>query len=142
MNAAEKARSGQEQQTEKPRSKAWYVVLVLVALANAYVWIAQPVWLVGNVSQLDTPAEREGVLRFRMYVQAQRIEAFRRENGTLPERLNQTGVPFEGISYQRTGPASWELMGELQDIQLLLRSTDSPTEFLAESRGAAATNGS
>lgn len=136
MNAAEKARTSQEQEKKKPPSKALYLLLVLFAAANAYVWIAQPVWLVGNVSQLDTPVERDGVLRFRMYVQGQRIEAYRRENGVLPDRLEQTGAPFEGMSYQRVGPNSWELMGVLQDTRLLLRSTDSLSDFLASSPGA------
>jgi hypothetical protein len=131
-SAAEKAKARQEQDGDKRRSRIWYIVLVVVALANAYVWTDRPEWLVGNVSQLDTAAEREGVLRFRMYVQGQRIEAYRRETGVLPDGLDLTGAPFEGMRYQRTGPASWELMGELEDVRLLLRSSQSMSDFLAE----------
>lgn len=134
MNAADKARSQQGPRNEKPRSPIWYVILVLATLANAYVWIAKPEWLVGNVSQLDSVAEREGVLRFRMYVQGQKIEGYRREYGVLPDRLDQIGASFDGLRYQRTGAASWELMGELDDVQLLLRSSESLADFLAESQ--------
>lgn len=134
MNAADKARSQQAPRAQKPRSPLLYVILVLAAFANAYVWIAKPEWLVGDASQLDSPSEREGVLRFRMYVQGQRIEAYLRENGVLPDRLEQTGPPFDGMRYQRTSPTSWELMGELDDAQLLLRSSESMTDFLAESQ--------
>jgi len=115
---------------KKDRSPALLVFLILAVLANAYVWIGQPAWIMGERAGISSVEEAEGVLRFRMYVQAQRIQGYVQRHGSLPERLDQTGDPFEGIRYQRTGPDSWELVGELQGARLVLPSSMPIREFL------------
>lgn len=112
------------------RPRLLYVLLVLAVVGNAYFWIGQPAWLTGDGSGVSTVEEAEGLLRFRMYVQAQRIHAFQREHGTPPVRLEETGTPFDGIRYERTGPDSWRLVGELRGAQLLLTSDMAIRDFL------------
>jgi hypothetical protein len=113
----------------RKRSPLLYGALTVLVLGNAYIWIAQPAWITGG-SGITTVEEAEGLLRFRMYVQAQRIQAYQRQHGTLPESLDQTGEPFEGITYRRTGPDSWELEGELQGARLVLPSSMPIQEFV------------
>lgn len=115
---------------EKSRSKVLYAGLAILILANAYIWIAQPESIVGERSGITTVEEAEGLLRFRMFVQAQRLHFFQRQHGDLPETLDQTGEPFEGIRYVRTGPDSWELVGEFRGARLTLPSTMTMEEFL------------
>ncbi len=123
----------QVRRTPSPRgrqSRWWYFALVFTLGANLYVWIGQPDWVVGAPTGPQTAAEEEGILRFRMYVQGQRVEAYWRENGAFPERLEDTGEPLEGMRYQRTGPDSWELLGEMGQAGLILRSSMSMGEFI------------
>jgi len=139
MTAAEKARTQKNGKGPGRRSPILYILLLLAAAGNAYLWIGRPAWLVGDRATAAPPEEQEGVLRFRMYVQAQRIESYRIERGSLPDRLEDTGVPYEGMQYRRTGPASWELMGTLGGASLLLRSSQSINDFLGgtgEAQGA------
>ncbi len=126
------ARERSEAQTTKaPRRKrrpAWlYISLGLLAAANAYLWVGQPDWLTPGSSASPT----ESPLRFRMYAQAQRILMYERTHGSLPETLDETGAPLEGVEYHRTGPDQWELVGEADGVTLTLTSAMSPDEFLA-----------
>jgi hypothetical protein len=123
------------------RKRRWQIALLIALAANVYVWVGRPAWIVGDPPGVQTAAEEEGVLRFRMYVQGQRIETFRREHGELPERLEETGPPLEGMRYQRTGPTSWELLGESGGVQLLLRSSQPMAEFLGSYQEPLGVNG-
>ena len=126
---ATRKQTGSKSQGPRKRSPLLYGALAVLVLANAYVWIAQPAWVTGG-SGITTVEEAEGLLRFRMYVQAQRIQAYQRQHGTLPESLDQTGEPFEGITYRRTGSDSWELVGELHGARLVLPSSMPIQEFV------------
>lgn len=108
----------------------WYVALVLAAIGNVYLWVGQPAWLVGERPGPLTVEREEGILRFQMYVQAQRIEAFRTQFGRLPSTLEETGDPFPGMSYRVTGPSSWELLGVSDRARLVLLSSQPIHEFL------------
>jgi hypothetical protein len=101
----------------------------LVAL-NAFLWIAQPGWLVGEGGRPSTPEARERALRSTMYVQALRIEGYRGETGALPEDLDAVGRSGEGLAYSVTGPDSWELRGETDGREIVLRSSDRRDSFL------------
>jgi hypothetical protein len=120
---------------EKPRGKPrgiLYVVLAILVLANVWIWVAQPTWIFGDRDGISSVEEAEGLLRFRMYVQAQRIGAFERQHDRLPENLAETGEPFEGIRYVRTGDGGWELIGEFREARLTLPSSMPIAEFLQE----------
>ncbi len=108
----------------------WYLALALAAVGNVYLWVGQPAWLVGERAAPMTPEREEGILRFQMYVQAQRIEAFRTQHGRLPQTLEETGEPFPGMSYRVTGPGSWELLGVSDRARLVLLSSQPIEEFL------------
>lgn len=128
---AEKETGSRSAPRRRGRSPLLWGLLLAAVLANVYVWIGQPAWLVGDRSGIRSVEEAEGLLRFRMYVQAQRIHGYEQEHGAPPERLEQTGEPFEGIEYRRTGPDGWELVGEYRGAQLVLPSTMSIEAFLS-----------
>jgi hypothetical protein len=117
---------------QRERSKWWYAALILAITGNLYIWIGRPSWIVGDSVGPPTEEEEDGMLRFRMYLQGQRIETYTRANGTIPARLEDTGVPLEGMRYQQTGPQSWELLGEYGDAVLILRSSQPMAEFLRD----------
>lgn len=126
---------------DRYRSKWWYAALVLAIAGNLYIWIGRPTWIVGDSLEPATALEAEGILRFRMYVQGQRIENYRRQNGVLPARLEETGTPIEGMRYQQTGPESWELLGVSGPVSLILRSSQPMAEFLGEYQAALEADG-
>lgn len=137
---AQLVRSIQEQAEEKefirlapgppPRSPVWYAVLVLLVVLNGWVWIERPAWLVGERPSVQSPEERERALRFHMYVQGQKIEAFRRAEGRLPASIEEAGTPVPGTRYQPSGLRSWEILGEEGTLRLLLRSSQPADDFL------------
>ena len=115
---------------QERRSRVWHVLLVLGVLANAYLWIGQPAWLGLGGSGTPTVEEEEGMLRYRMYVEARRIDAFQREHGEPPESLEALGSSTEGLHYRRTGPDGWELMGEEGRASLVLHSAQPLDDFI------------
>lgn len=117
--------------SRRPSPVHYAVLLILVAL-TVWAWIARPAWLTGGDSGVETVAEAEGLLRFRLFVQGQRIRAYEARTGRLPESLEEAGVEYEGIEYRRTGPDDWELVGTLGDARLVLTSAMPIEEFLAE----------
>jgi hypothetical protein len=114
---------------KQPRGNL-YVILALLIAVNVWIWVAQPTWIMGESGGITTLEVAEGLLRFRMYVQAQRIHALERQHHRLPETLAETGEPVEGIRYVRTGDGEWELIGELRRAHLTLSSTTPMADFL------------
>ncbi len=125
-SAQEKAQGSEARKGRKRTPNLLYGALAILLLANAYLWLIQPGWL----SFTDDGPSVEDTLRFQMYVQAQRIQAYERTEGTLPDDLEDTGTPFEGLEYRVTGPASWELEGEANGVQLTLTSATPLEAFM------------
>lgn len=113
-----------------PRSRIWYLALALAVVLNLWIWIDRPPWLVGATPAPVPEAQREQALRFQMYLQGQRVEAFRIDNGDLPGSLEEAGPPVPGIRYQRSGLRSWEILGESESLRLILRGSQEMDEFL------------
>jgi hypothetical protein len=69
--------------------------VVLLALAG---W---NVWDVTREPEVFTPAEEETGLRAEIYLAVEQIEAFRRQNGSLPVDLARLGLDTPELSYVR-----------------------------------------
>jgi hypothetical protein len=109
-----------------------YVSLGIATLAFFYIFFASPPWL--DPQPIEPPsAEAEGAaLRFTMYIQAQKIEMYRQENGRLPETLEEAGPTKPGISYVRRGTEGYELIGESDQAIIQYSSNQSLQEFLGD----------
>lgn len=109
-------------------------VFLIALVATAYVWLAAPAWATIDRPEPPTPAHREASLRLAIYLQAQRIEMYRTENGHLPETLDETGPPLPGIRYTRTPRGTYHLDGRNDTLALFYSSSSltSLSEFLAE----------
>lgn len=127
----EVARSGRAPlRSKKGVSPVWYAVLLLAIVGNAYLWLARPAWVFGGSEAGAGTVDVEGRLRYQVYMQAARIEAYRRAQGQLPGTQDELGGVPEGIRYVRTGPESWELTGESGDVRVTYRSSDAMEDFL------------
>lgn len=111
-------------------SPVWYALILLAIVGNAYLWLARPAWVSGGSEVGAGTVDEEGRLRYQVYVQAARIEAYRRAQGQLPGTQDELGGVPEGIRYERTGPESWELTGASGDLRVTFRSSDEMEGFL------------
>ena len=106
--------------------------LFVVAGLNAYVWFGAPAWLHPAPPPPIPMEQLDSSLRLTMYVQSQRIEAFRIENGRLPTTLEEAGSPLAGMEYTILSDTIYEIQGVGDDIQLTLQSTDSMALFMGD----------
>ena len=116
--------------------------IVLAALAipclllGVYTFIARPEWVFGPNPARLAPDQREGHLRFAMFLLAQRLHAYREANGgQLPAALADVGEEWPGIEYRNVDGSMFELRGKDPSTPLLVyRSYDDPTTFAGGSR--------
>lgn len=73
---------------------------VALAFAGVLVW---NVFAFMGEPPPPAPAQEETVLSANLFIAAQSIEAFRRENGRLPSDLKEVGLPTESFRYRITG---------------------------------------
>lgn len=107
------------------RMPYWPVAALLVI--TAWLWIFPPAFL-----RLDPPPpqpveQEEAALRFTVYIQAQRIKAFRQANGRLPRTLEEAGEPLPGMRYTVLQPGLYQLTASTDRMTLTYRS-DLPLE--------------
>ncbi|MBW3533690.1 MAG: hypothetical protein KY453_00515 [Gemmatimonadetes bacterium] len=119
---------------QKPRRRvpaAATLGIVALISAAAWLWMLPPDWVQPNLPP-PVPAEfHEAGLRLGMYLQAQQIEAFRRQRGRLPDVLQETGEPVPGMYYRRLNAREYRLHGVTPRLALTYVSTDSLTIFLS-----------
>jgi len=92
------------------RNRAWYFLGALPLLLGLTIW---NVVRISRVPDVFTPAERESVIRFEMYLVAQGIEAYRDSTGRWPSDLRAVGMADTGLLY------------ELQDSVFAISDTSS-----------------
>jgi hypothetical protein len=117
-----------------PERVAFSYAALAISLAVAFwIWFFPPGWAQRNPISYPTFAQEETSLRLVMFLQAQRIEAFRLENGRLPESLDQAGPPLPGVEYTRLAGQTYYLRGEGDQAYLGYFSSQAIEEFLGDS---------
>lgn len=111
------------------------IVLAVLVGVTAWVWIAPPAWLVPPGPGPAPIEEEEAALRFRMYLQAQRIRSFELSRGRLPATLEEAGEAAEGLEYELVAPGIYALTGETERLRITYRS-DAPLKEWVGSGGA------
>lgn len=95
---------------ESSRSQNMGIAAMIVGALSIYVWTAPPGFLQPEPYPEPSALEVNAGLRMDVYLQAQKIERFRRENDRLPATLEEAGEPEDGVIYERTGDASYRLV--------------------------------
>ena len=65
-----------------------------------------------------------------MYFQAQKIEQFLLDTGSVPEVLEEAGPPFQGMEYIRLTSSDYRILGRTGRVTLSYSSAESLVVFL------------
>lgn len=131
-HAAEREEAFRKKQ--KPQSQPkWMLPLgINLGVLAVYLLIAPPAWVVMNPIEPPAPEEQLVGLRTAMYFTASRIEAYRLENGRLPERLEDTGVSgADRVEYFVRGTSNYQLVGSVGTETVIYDSNESLAEWAA-----------
>lgn len=92
----------------RPRPLKPLLLLGLAAL-NLYLWLGDPQWLRFKGPPMPTYQYYQDGYRMAAYIQAQRVEDFRRRAGRLPQRVEEVRNPVRGVSYTRVSPTQYQV---------------------------------
>jgi len=116
--------------TGPKKSPKWMLPLgINLGVFAVYLLIAPPDWVVMDPLEGPPPAEQSRSMRVAMYFQSQRIEAYRLENGRLPDALADAGTPVPGVEYNKRGADRYELVADAGGEVLLYDSSAPAAEF-------------
>lgn len=109
-------------------SRPKLIFTFLLVTATLFVWVAQPTAPTEEIPEPSVVVQ-EASLRFAMYLKRARIEEYRQLNGRFPVSMDEA----DGIRYRLITDRTYELNGTAGDVQLLLKSNESPDTFLGTS---------
>lgn len=107
-------------------------VLTAVWIGVAYVWLGNPPGLRVEPPPEASVSEEARSLRVNVFLQTQRIEAYRRDEGRLPYVLQEAGPPFPGMTYRRRDSRFYEIEAGSERVSLYYASERSPLDFVGE----------
>ena len=128
-HAHEREEAAKQKAPVKKQPK-WLLPLGLnLSVFAAYLLIWSPDWVVINPIPGPPVEEQLVSARFGVYMQAQKIEQFRIDNGRLPQSLVEAGInPASGLEYSLQG-SSYVLLAFVEEEQVVFNSA---TDDLAE----------
>ncbi len=103
----------------------------------SYIWMGTPGWLTVEPPPIPTVADESNALRFNLFLQSQRVEAYRTERGRLPYVLDEAGPRFRGMEYRRRDNRQYQITGRSARVELRYYSRQSPLAFVGEAASLA-----
>lgn len=117
----------------KRNNTALLGVLLLTWAGIAWLWIARPAWVFQPDAQPPLSAEQEeAALRFAMYLQRGRVEAYRQRHGVWPGSVADLEQREDGIEIELEG-SGFLLTGKRAGHVLVLHSGMNADSFLGNS---------
>ena len=107
-------------QAARPRRRNWkrWLLVLIPAFSTLTAW---NVLRAGAEPQVFTPDELAASLRFKIYIAAQGIRAFRDSAGTLPASLQQIRMADVGLAYVRSD-TTYVIVGSAGAVHVTYRS--------------------
>lgn len=115
-----KVQDSKERDSKRGGQPFWLVFALLIIAG--WLWLMPPEPLRMNPPDPQPVAQEEAALRFAMYLQAQRILAYRQEAGRLPLTLETAGPPLPGMEYTLLQDGLYQLTGSTDRLTLTYRS--------------------
>ncbi len=98
----------QERAKARPKPIKAVVLLALIGL-NLYLWLGDPKWLHFNPPPPPTYQYYQDGWKMAAYMQAQRVEEFRKTKAKLPTSVEQVRDPVRGVAYRRVSDQHYQL---------------------------------
>jgi len=133
-HAEEREAAAQKKEVPKGPPK-WMLPLTLnLGVLALYFLIAQPDFLIVNpVTDPRAPTEVVESAKRGLYMEINKIEAFRESNGRLPQSLDEVGSPLaeQGVEYTVQGDSTYLLIMTVQDETIVFDSaSDDPAAWV------------
>lgn len=119
----------QKADAEKARKKRKSKVPLLLGLTPVLLGLtAWNVMSAGPPKPSFSTADQAASTRFRIYIAAQAIEAYRASHGTYPANLTQVGVDWQGLHYA-VADTTWSIAARIDSATIVYRHGDPLTPF-------------
>lgn len=129
-HSAEKDKAALAKMPPRKQPKWMLPLGINLAVLAVYLLIAPPAWVVVNpIAPPDLTAQTTD-LKKALWFQAQRIEAYRLQNGELPAQLADAGSPTPGVEYVKEGDR-FRLVGTVGGAPVVWDSSSSNDEIQA-----------
>jgi hypothetical protein len=121
------------QRTDLRAHRPMLLLVLLLWTMIAWIWSTRPAFLFGEqVMAHVSPETEQATVRFALFLERSRVDAYVRRTGQLPANLEATGPVEAGVSMVRTSDG-YELFGERGSTQLRLSSAMNADSFLGNS---------
>ena len=127
--------SGPRRQVSRPATSQRTLILVLLLVWSVigWIWSSRPAFVFGEPATVAPSVEvEEATLRFALYLERSRVDAYVQRQGQLPPSLDAAGAVEEGVSMLRTSDG-YELLGRRGASELRLSSAMRADSFLGNS---------
>ena len=107
-----------------------HLALILATAISVWIWIWPPGFV--RIAPPGPPpvAEEEATLRLVMYFQAQKIEQYLLDTGSVPNALNDAGPAFRGMEYVRLTNSDYRILGRTGRVTLSYSSVEPLDTFV------------
>lgn len=122
QTARDRARELEEARRRQDRRQPPYWIAGILLLITAWLWLFPPALLRVEPAAPPPIEEEEAALRFAMYLQAQRIKAYRLETGAYPDQLGDAGPVLPGMRYALLADGLYQLTGVTDRLTLTYQS--------------------
>jgi hypothetical protein len=92
------------------------LVALLMVVVTAYTYVTRADWVFS--------VQREGHLRFAMFLAEQRVSAYRETNLVLPGSLLEVGEDWPGVTYRAFGDSLFELSAQTDSGTVMTLRSD------------------
>jgi hypothetical protein len=132
-HAAAREQAAHKRAAPKKQPKWMLPLGINLGVFAVYLLIAPPAWVIVDPIEGPPVAAQTESLRLGMYMQIQRIDAYRLANGRLPDVLEDAGsVVVSGAEYRRMGVDQYQLVASVGDSVVIYDSTESANDFVGD----------
>jgi hypothetical protein len=134
-NVAKKAAQVVEQQ-QRRHAKPKPLKLILLGsmvLLNLYLWLGNPEWLRFKEPAAPALEYYQDSWKMAAYLQAQRIEEYRKEEAKLPAKVDQVRHPVHGVDYVKLDDQRYQLAAGVGRNRVIYDSNQPINEWVGRS---------
>lgn len=129
-HAAEREKAIKKKPARKKQPRWMLPLGIQLSVLALYLLVAPPRWATISPIEPPDPARQVEDLRLAMYMQIQRVEAYRIRHGRLPEALTDAGSAIPGVEYRRQGANRYQLVATAGEEAVVYDSTEPADEFV------------